>query len=146
MASKTLRSYLPTYLSTFLPCLLTYLLCCLLASCLLPSFPPQLLAYLITYLSLNPFIFFYIYLSPERCDRNSESDEAEYNPRGRKDGNLYLQITFHLVFFSICCLINNSHYLYDSFCDTWDRDAIRHLMLMKVKTIKLKFCLGGNTR
>ena len=52
------------------------------------------------------------------------SDEDEYDPRGQKDGNLYLQITFHLVTFSTSCLIGNSHYLYDRPSDTISRDTI----------------------
>ena len=52
------------------------------------------------------------------------SDEDKYDPRGKEDGNLYLQITFHLVLFSTCCLIGNRHYLYDRLCDTISRDTI----------------------
>ena len=62
------------------------------------------------------------------------SDEEVHNPRVHKDGNLYLQITFHLVLFSTCCLINNGHYLCDSFCDTRDRDIIEiSLSLMSAR-------------
>ena len=57
-AKPYLVTYLLTYLPSYLPigCLFTYLPPCLLASCLLISFPPYLLAYLIPFLSLNPFL------------------------------------------------------------------------------------------
>ena len=88
-AKPYLVAYLLTHLSFYqLKCLFIYLIACLLAWFRLAPFLPYLLAYLLTYLSLNPFIT--LCLLSSRHWMEISSDEEEYDPRGHRDGNLYL--------------------------------------------------------